>query len=249
VRKWFTGTTGMVVTFLIGVVVASAATAGAASVITSKQIKNGTITSKDLSKAVRRQLAKAGVPGPIGAQGLSGATGATGATGAAGATGLPGRAGSPDSAAQVLAKLATVDGSGSGLDADLLGGQSPDAFQKRGTATACSGTDKATGIDAAGDLTCGADVGLTAIISTHHDIDPPSVAANTCDTFSDAMPGMVRDDHLIMSPPPSVVASDMIITPGQSVNAADTIRVQYCNLSASAIDLPNDSWGVLVITP
>ena len=242
-RKSFTGTTGMIVTFVIGVVVASAATAGAASLITSKQIKNGTISAKDLSKAVRRQLAKAGVPGAVGPQGLAGPTGPTGPTGRTGPVG------SPDTGAQVLAKLATVDGAGSGLDADLFGGQSPAAFQKRGTTTACSGTDKATGLDAAGDLTCGADVGLTAIISTHHDINPPSVAANSCDTFSEPMPGMVQGDHLIMSPPPSVVASDMIITPGQSVNATDTIRVQYCNLSASAIDLANDTWGVLVITP
>lgn len=239
-RKWFTGTTGMIVTFVIGVVVASAATAGAASLITGKQIKNGTISAKDLSKAVRQQLAKAGRPGAVGPQGLAGPTGPTGRTGPAG---------SPDTGTQVLTKLATVDGAGSGLDADLFRGQSPAAFQKRGTATACSGTDKATGLDAAGDLTCGADIGLTAIISTHHDIDPPSVAANSCDTFAEPMPGMVRGDHLIMSPPPSVVASDMIITPGQSVNPTDAIRVQYCNLSASAIDLANDTWGVLVITP
>jgi len=47
----------------------------------------------------------AGPPGPIGP------------------VGPPGPQGSPDTAAQVLAKLVTVDGSGSGLDADLLDGQ------------------------------------------------------------------------------------------------------------------------------
>ena len=42
--------------------------------------------------------------------------------------GPPGADGSPDTAAQVLAKLITVDGSGSGLDADLVRGTTPSAF-------------------------------------------------------------------------------------------------------------------------
>jgi hypothetical protein len=76
------------------------------------------------------------VPGPQGPQGIQGPTGATGAassvpgptgpagaTGPAGPTGATGPAGSPDTAAQVLAKLVTVDGTGSTLDADLLDGQ------------------------------------------------------------------------------------------------------------------------------
>jgi hypothetical protein len=56
----------------------------------------------------------AGTIGPQGPQGLKGDTGATGAAGADG---------SPDTAAQVLAKLITVDGAASLLDADLLDGQ------------------------------------------------------------------------------------------------------------------------------
>ena len=43
-------------------------------------------------------------------------------TGATGATGATGPAGSPDTAAQVLTKIKTVDGSGSGLDADTVDG-------------------------------------------------------------------------------------------------------------------------------
>jgi hypothetical protein len=48
--------------------------------------------------------------------------GATGATGNPGVPGPPGADGSPDTAAQVLAKLLTVDGPGSGLNADLFDG-------------------------------------------------------------------------------------------------------------------------------
>jgi hypothetical protein len=52
-------------------------------------------------------------------------TGVPGATGAAGATGP---SGSPDTPAQVLTKLLTVDGAGSGLDADSLDGLSNDVW-------------------------------------------------------------------------------------------------------------------------
>ena len=62
--------------------------------------------------------------GPFqGPTGAAGPTGATGATGPAGATGPQGPAGSPDTAGQVLAKLVTVDGASSALDADMLDGQ------------------------------------------------------------------------------------------------------------------------------
>jgi hypothetical protein len=59
------------------------------------------------------------VPGPAGATGAQGPQGIKGDTGADG---------SPDTAAQVLAKLITVDGAGSGLDADLLDGLNPSAL-------------------------------------------------------------------------------------------------------------------------
>ena len=66
-----------------------------------------------------------GAAGPTGPQGPSGLTGATGAPGPQGPAGADG---SPDTAAQVLAKLVSVDGSGSGLDADLLDGSHASAF-------------------------------------------------------------------------------------------------------------------------
>jgi microcystin-dependent protein len=47
--------------------------------------------------------------------------------------------GSPDTAAQVLAKIVTVDGAGSGLDADLLQGESLDTVSPPGTVVAFAG--------------------------------------------------------------------------------------------------------------
>jgi hypothetical protein len=105
-RKWFSGTTRTVVTFLIGAVVASAATAGAASMLTGKQIKDGSISAKDLSKAVRAQIAKAGLPGPIGDAGQQGPSGPPGA---AGNDGAPGKNGS-DATLDGVAAGGALDG-------------------------------------------------------------------------------------------------------------------------------------------
>ncbi len=74
-----------------------------------------------------------GSTGATGAKGNTGATGPQGPTGPTGATGAQGPAGangSPDTAAQVRDKLKTVDGSGSGIDADLLDGSHASAFAR-----------------------------------------------------------------------------------------------------------------------
>lgn len=71
------------------------------------------------------------IVGPTGNAGATGATGAQGPKGDTGNTGPQGPAGadgSPDTASQVLAKLITVDGAASGLDADLLDGNHAAAF-------------------------------------------------------------------------------------------------------------------------
>ena len=48
--------------FMLGLTIATAASAGAASLITGRQIKDGTITKKDLPKALEQQWARTGVP-------------------------------------------------------------------------------------------------------------------------------------------------------------------------------------------
>jgi hypothetical protein len=78
------GKTGIIIAFILGLALATGTTASAAMLITSKQIKNGTIKMKDLSPQVR---AKIQAPGPAG---VAGPQGAPGATGVAGPTGLTG---------------------------------------------------------------------------------------------------------------------------------------------------------------
>lgn len=58
-----------------------------------------------------------------------------GQTGPQGPQGPAGADGSPDTAAQVLAKLVTVDGPGSGLNADKLDGNQASAFARLSGAT------------------------------------------------------------------------------------------------------------------
>jgi hypothetical protein len=76
----------MVLAFVLGLVVAMAGSATAARLITGKQIKDGSISSKDLSKTLRAQLRKAGLAGPVGAQGPKGDPGSAGSAGSVGPT-------------------------------------------------------------------------------------------------------------------------------------------------------------------
>ncbi len=77
-RHIFRGRAGAALAFLLGAMIATAGTATAAKLITGKQIKDGSISAKDLSKAVQAQLKKTGATGPAGPAGPAGAPGAKG---------------------------------------------------------------------------------------------------------------------------------------------------------------------------
>ena len=101
-----------------------------------------------------------GPTGPAGPTGPTGATGPAGPQGTIGATGPQGPAGtdgSPDTAAQVLAKLVTVDGASSGLDADLLDGSHASAFARLTGAT-FTGTVTAPNFVSSSDLRLKSDI-------------------------------------------------------------------------------------------
>jgi hypothetical protein len=76
---------------VVAVLVACGGSATAASVITSKQIKDGTIQVRDLSKSARDSLK--GRKGPAGAMGIAGPTGPTGPPGLSGSAGSSGAQG------------------------------------------------------------------------------------------------------------------------------------------------------------
>jgi hypothetical protein len=79
---------GSMLVALLALVMATTGSAVAASLITSKQIKDGTIQTKDISKKAQKSLkGKAGATGPQGPAGSAGPAGPAGAAGAAGAKG------------------------------------------------------------------------------------------------------------------------------------------------------------------
>lgn len=100
----------------------------------------------------------------VGPQGAQGAKGDQGPAGSKGTTGDTGQAGSPDTDAQVLSKLTSVDGEGSGLDADTLDGIGSDGFTQgmgafEGSATGMTAGSSVASQEIAGvgklTLTCG----------------------------------------------------------------------------------------------
>ncbi len=106
--------------------------------VKSKHIKDGQIQNADLADAAVNSVKVANAsllgedfaPGqlPAGPAGAQGPKGDKGDKGDPGRDGTNGTNGSPDTAAQILAKLITVDGAGSGLDADLVDGFTSSAF-------------------------------------------------------------------------------------------------------------------------
>jgi hypothetical protein len=81
------GRAGLALAFVLGSVVATAGSATAAKLVTSKDIKDGSISKKDLTKALRNELAKAGRTGPRGKTGPQGVSGAKGDQGPKGEPG------------------------------------------------------------------------------------------------------------------------------------------------------------------
>src|SRR5262249_4382490 len=88
------------------------------------------LASNRAASSARSRRGPAGPQGPVGPPGPAGGQGLVGAQGSPGA---PGQNGSPDTGGQILSKLAPVDGSGSGLDADTLDGQNSTSFVTPGT--------------------------------------------------------------------------------------------------------------------
>ncbi|MEE2789480.1 MAG: hypothetical protein VX589_19230 [Myxococcota bacterium] len=84
-----------------------------------------------------------GLRGPAGPDGVAGPAGPVGP---AGPRGPAGTQGSPDTPADILRKLLTVDGSDSGLDADTLDGRSASDFPTNGADI----LERLTGVDGAG---------------------------------------------------------------------------------------------------
>lgn len=103
---------------VLALVAAGSVGAVADRLVTSRDIKNGTIKRVDLSKNVSKALDKKGARGPRGKQGPVGATGLTGLPGPKGATGPRGRRGFAGEAVGKISSWTvtfTADGTQTGL--------------------------------------------------------------------------------------------------------------------------------------
>lgn len=156
--------------------------------VNSTKVKDGTLLAIDFAPGVllsgvgptgprgadgqrgptgeRGPTGNAGSAGAAGAAGTAGSPGPSGPSGPTGPTGLTGPAGSPDTAAEVLTKIKTVDGTGSGLDADLLDGAELASLQNRVTGACAANTFMQT-VAAGGGVTCGSLVGPFAVTGSN----------------------------------------------------------------------------------
>jgi hypothetical protein len=80
-RRLIQGRGALLAAFILGVAIATAATAGAAGLISGRDVKDGTIGLADLTPKVKKQIT---APGPRGRVGPQGATGPAGPAGPAG---------------------------------------------------------------------------------------------------------------------------------------------------------------------
>ena len=162
--------------------------------------------------------------GATGATGLKGNTGNTGATGPVGPQGPAGANGSPDTAAQVRDKLKTVDGSGSGIDADLLDGSHASAFARLSGAT-FSGTVTAPNFVSSSDARLKSNVAVIGDALS-------KVQALTGVTFT-----MAGSDGRQMG----LIAQDVqAVAPEAVVEAEGILRLAYGNLVGLLIEAIKD---------
>jgi Collagen triple helix repeat (20 copies) len=102
----------IVTAIIVSAIVAGGASAGVTTLITSKQIKDGTIQPRDLSLSALQQLhghaGPQGPAGPKGDTGVQGPQGPKGDTGAAGAPGMPGPKGDPGASNGLYARSTSV---------------------------------------------------------------------------------------------------------------------------------------------
>jgi len=162
--------------------------------------------------------------GDTGSTGATGPTGPQGPTGATGPQGPAGADGSPDTAAQVLAKLVTVDGAGSGIDADLLDGSHASAFARLSGATF-------TGTVTAPNFVSSSDVRLKSNIAPIADA-LAKVQALTGVTFT-----MAGSDARQMG----LIAQDVqAVAPEAVVEAEGVLRLAYGNLVGLLVEAIKD---------
>jgi hypothetical protein len=168
-----------------------------------------------------------GATGPAGPVGPTGETGPAGPQGPQGPKGDKGDAGSPDTPGQILSKLSTVDGTGSGLDASLLDGNDSTAFLK--TSAKAADSNLLDGINSTSfarkSASSGAAIGL------------PALSSGQCANYDVPMGGVDAGDFVIVQTAQGQEWPAGVMVQVSTVNPAGS-RLRACNVSsvASAAD-------------
>jgi hypothetical protein len=190
--------------------------------IRGKDIGNGTITTGDVKDG--SLLAIDFKPGLLPAS-------------AAGSAGQPGTNGSSETAEQLLTKLETIDGSGSGVDADLLDGQDGSAF--------VTGEDDAGGDlvgtfsnlqiapDTIGRSELGIAPGLGCCVTSFFEFEIP---ANGCHTKILGLEG-VAVGEIYFAYPETDLGTGVYLRPTIVAHPGEVI-FEICNATGSGVKVP-----------
>jgi len=165
----------------------------------------------------------AGPSGPSGPAGPAGEPGAKGDAGAQGPQGVPGTSGSADTPAQILSKLSTIDGSGSGLDASLLDGNDSSYFlPASGKAADANLLD---GINSSGFARLSA--------SSSGMIGFPAIAAHDCLDYDVGLAGVNLGDIVIVREPTGIELPENVIMMSGSSQQGSDVHIRLCNVGNS----------------
>lgn len=172
----------------------------------------------------------AGPSGPQGAPGSPGTPGAPGPQGPAGPQGEPGPqgpagSGSPDTPQEILQKLWTVDGSGSGLDASLLDGHNSTYFLPH--------NGKAADANLLDGLNSSAFAQKSA--SSGGTVSVPSIAAHSCKDYDIPLGGVDYWDIVIVREGDfQELPAGVIMQSGSPQVGASKVHVRFCNVFGTA---------------
>jgi hypothetical protein len=166
--------------------------------------------------------AGAGAQGPTGPAGPAGPKGDQGPQGIQGA---PGTSGSADTPLQILQKLATVDGSGSGLDASLLDGHDSAYFLP--TTGKAADANTLDGINSTG-------FGQLSASSTGQISISGGIAAHSCNDYDVPLGNVDPGDVVIVREGDGAKLPAGVLMMTGSVQSGSNVHLRFCNVLASA---------------
>jgi hypothetical protein len=157
--------------------------------------------------------------------GPTGPTGPKGDKGDKGDQGEPGTSGSADTPLQILQKLATVDGSGSGLDASLLDGNDSSHFLA--TTGKAADANLLDGINSSGFARLSA--------SSSAAIGLPSIGAHSCVDYNNLVLGGVNDGDVVIVREGNAtnLPAGLVMMSG-AVQSGNQVHVRICNVLGAA---------------